>query len=218
MTEEEKKENRKDNLIDWLKTILIMLLIFLVGYLLNQFVVSNNPISGNSMQPNFQNGERVMAVRHAAIKRGDVVIIDAPDKPGEMYIKRVIGLPGEKLVSKNQQIYIDGYKLPQPWLKQARKLIDTEKGFKGLHYSTTQKFDLKLLAQTNAFSENTPSSDLAYIQKTGRIPKGTYFVMGDHRSISNDSRYIGVIPRSKIVGVVKLRYWPLNKINLVNNK
>lgn len=42
--------------------------------------------------------------------------------------------------------------------------------------------------------------------------------MGDHRSISNDSRYIGVIPRSKIVGVVKLRYWPLNKISLVDNK
>lgn len=210
--------DRKDQIIDWLKTIIIMLLIFLAGYLLNTFVLSNNPISGDSMQPNFQNGQRVIAVRHAQIRRGDVVIIDAPDKPGEMYIKRVIGLPGEKLVSKNQQIYINGNKLSQPWLDQARRMTDHQKGFAGLKYSTTQNFDLKMLAKTDQFAENTPVKDVDYILKTGRIPKGTYFVMGDHRSISNDSRYIGVIPKSKIVGVAKLRYWPLNKINIIDNK
>lgn len=214
----EEKIDRKDQIIDWLKTIIIMLLIFLAGYLLNTFVLSNNPISGDSMQPNFQNGQRVIAVRHAQIRRGDVVIIDAPDKPGEMYIKRVIGLPGEKLVSKNQQIYINGHKLSQPWLTQARQMTDHKKGFAGLKYSTTQNFDLKMLAKTDQFAENTPAKDVNYILKTGRIPKGTYFVMGDHRSISNDSRYIGVIPKSKIVGVAKLRYWPLNKISIIDNK
>lgn len=214
----EEKMDRKDQIIDWLKTIIIMLLIFLAGYLLNTFVLSNNPISGDSMQPNFQNGQRVIAVRHAQIRRGDVVIIDAPDKPGEMYIKRVIGLPGEKLVSKNQQIYINGNKLSQPWLDQARRMTDHQKGFAGLKYSTTQNFDLKMLAKTDQFAENTPVKDVDYILKTGRIPKGTYFVMGDHRSISNDSRYIGVIPKSKIVGVAKLRYWPLNKISIIDNK
>ena len=55
---------------------------------------------------------------------------------------------------------------------------------------------------------------LKYINKTNRIPKGTYFVMGDHRSVSKDSRYIGTIKRKNIVGVVKLRYWPLNQIKV----
>ena len=59
------------------------------------------------------------------IKRGEVVIVKAPDEPGALYIKRVIGLPGEKIVSKNNQIYINGKKLAQPWLAQGRKMEDT---------------------------------------------------------------------------------------------
>ncbi|MCT6889698.1 MAG: signal peptidase I, partial [Lactobacillus sp.] len=56
------------------------------------------------------------------------------------------------------------------------------------------------------------SAQLKKMKKTNEVPKDSYFVMGDHRSVSKDSRYIGAIPRSKIEGVVKYRYWPLNRI------
>lgn len=176
------------------------------------FVLSNDRVSGTSMQPNFENNERVISVRHAQIKRGEVVIVKAPDEPGALYIKRVIGMPGDTIVSKNNQIYINGKKLSQPWLKQGYKLIDHEDGLDGTKYSQTQDFTLSSLAKTQNYQRFYTKKQLKQMQKTNKVPKGTYFVMGDHRSVSKDSRYIGTIKRKNIVGVVKLRYWPLNKI------
>ena len=62
------------------------------------------------MEPNFEQGDRLIAFRHAKIKRNDVVIIKAPDAPGEFYIKRVIGLPGDSVAVKNNELYINGKK------------------------------------------------------------------------------------------------------------
>lgn len=190
---------------------------FLVAFLaifwgLFTFVLSNDQVSGISMQPNFENNERVISVRHAHIKRGEVVIVKAPDDPGAMYIKRVIGMPGDTIVSKNNNIYINGKKISQPWLKKGYKMIDNEDGFSGTEYSQTQNFTLSSLAKTKNYARFYTQKQLKQMQKTNKIPKGTYFVMGDHRSVSKDSRYIGTIERKNIIGVVKLRYWPLNKI------
>nr|WP_236629297.1 MULTISPECIES: signal peptidase I [Lactobacillus] len=180
---------------------------------LNTYVLANCTVSGISMEPTFDNGERVVAVRHAQLKRGEVVVVDAPDEPGALYIKRIIGMPGDKLVSKNNQIYINGKKINQPWLKAGWKLTDNgEDGFTGTKYSQTQNFTISSLAKTANYRRFYTTKQLKTMQKTNRVPKGTYFVMGDHRSVSKDSRYIGTIKRSKIVGVVKFSYWPLNKI------
>ena len=165
------------------------------------------------MQPTFETNDRVIALRHAKIKEGDIVFVDAPDEPGALYIKRVIGLPGDTIVSKNNQIYINGKKLNQPWLKAGQKLIDNgEDGISGTKYTNTQNFTLSSLAKTQNYRQFYTSKQLKEMQKTNKVPANTYFVMGDHRSVSKDSRYIGTIPRSKIVGVVKMRYWPLNHI------
>ena len=168
-----------------LDVVIIWAVLMGIFFLLFRFVLSNDTVSGPSMEPSFENGQRLISVRHAAIKRGEVVIVKAPDEPGALYIKRVIGLPGEKIVSKNNQIYINGKKLAQPWLAQGRKMEDT-----------------------------ATDTSFAAINQQNRIPKGTYFVMGDHRSVSKDSRYIGTIKRKNIVGVVKLRYWPFNQFKV----
>ncbi|WP_369823577.1 signal peptidase I [Lactobacillus sp. HT06-2] len=198
----------------WWVEFLAFLAILWGGLLaLNTYVLANCTVSGISMEPTFDNGERVVAVRHAQLKRGEVVVVDAPDEPGALYIKRIIGMPGDKLVSKNNQIYINGKKINQPWLKAGWKLTDNgEDGFTGTKYSQTQNFTISSLAKTANYRRFYTTKQLKTMQKTNRVPKGTYFVMGDHRSVSKDSRYIGTIKRSKIVGVVKFSYWPLNKI------
>lgn len=208
------KDNNKFGLKDFLQIAVIFLIAMGIYYALFTFVLSNDTVSGISMQPNFENGERVIAVRHAKIERGDVVIVNAPDEPGAEYIKRVIGMPGDKIVSKNNQIYINGKKISQPWLTKGFKLTDNEDGFTGTKYSQTQNFTISSLAKTANYKKYYTSAQLKEMQKTNRVPKGTYFVMGDHRSVSKDSRYIGTIAKKSVIGVVKLRYWPLNKIQV----
>ena len=194
-----------------LDIVIIWAVLMGIFFLLFRFVLSNDTVSGPSMQPSFENGQRLISVRHAQIKRGEVVIVKAPDEPGALYIKRVIGMPGEKIVSKNNQIYINNKKLSQPWLTQGKKMIDAGSD---TFYSATQNFTMKSLARSRQFQQYYTKSQLNFINKYNRIPKETYFVMGDHRSVSKDSRYIGTIKRKNVVGVVKLRYWPLNEFKI----
>ncbi|WP_070489540.1 signal peptidase I, partial [Lactobacillus sp. HMSC08B12] len=115
-------------------------------------------------------------------KRNDVVIIKAPDQANAMYIKRVIGLPGDTVQSKNDALYINGKKTAQPYLNNKYKKADR---LAGVNYTSNFKIKLK---------------------------KNQYWVMGDHRDVSKDSRYFGPIKRSKILSKAVLRYWPVTQI------
>ncbi len=213
VTEEQNKQEEHGVLKWWLEVIALTAIILGIFFTLNRFVFDNCTVSGISMQPTFENNDRVVAMRHAKLSRGEVVVVDAPDEPGALYIKRIIGMPGDKVVSKDNQIYINGKKIKQPWLKAGRKLKDNgEDGFSGTHYTDTQNFTISSLAKTNNYKQFYNAEQLQTMRRTNRVPKGTYFVMGDHRSVSKDSRYIGTIKRNKIVGVVKWRYWPFNRM------
>lgn len=158
-------------------------------YLLFTFVLANESVSGLSMQPTFENNDRLIAVRHTNLQRGDVVILKAPDNPGAFYIKRLIGMPGDTVSSKNDITYINGKPLREKYLDEYKNSLP-----KGQLY--TNNFSLKKLFNVS------------------RVPKNSYFVMGDHRNISKDSRIIGFIKKKDIVGEVKLRYFPINKIQI----
>lgn len=173
----------------WLQTFAMALVFVGIVTLLFTFVLANDQVSGPSMQPTFEGNDRVIALRHGHVDRNDVVILNAPDEPGVLYIKRVIGLPGETVESKNDVMYIDGKKIAQPYLKNSLMKGDEARG------------DL----YTDDFT----------LQSKGlgkKVPADSYFVMGDHRDDSKDSRMFGYVKRSAIVGVVKFRYWPLNRL------
>ncbi|MGQ5708450.1 signal peptidase I [Lactobacillus sp. PSON] len=172
---------------DILEVIILVLIFMGIYYSLFNFVFSNDTVSGPSMQPNFESNDRVITVRHSDIHRGDIVVIKAPDQPNALYIKRVIGMPGDTISFKNDQLYINGKKQNEPYLDSGKKLYSM-----GQIY--TNNFSLKSRGLGN------------------KVPKNSYFVMGDHRNVSNDSRMFGYVKRSGVIGVVKLRYWPLNKI------
>ncbi|MGN1407986.1 signal peptidase I [Lactobacillus sp.] len=192
------KADKKQTQSSWLKELWQTAAIFLViaglyYFIFSQFL-SNDVVSGPSMQATFQNGDRIVSVRHAAISRFDVVVLKAPDEPGALYIKRVIGMPGDKIRYQNDQLYVNGKKVSEPYLKEGKKL-----------YSPNQQY-----------TTDYANSRIKVDGHTITVPKGKYFVMGDHRNISKDSRLIGYIDKDAIVGLVKFRYWPITKIEWFN--
>lgn len=172
---------------DILQVAIIVVAIWAIFGIVFKFFLSNDTISGPSMQPNFEDGDRVISLRNAKLKRGDVVIVKAPDEPGSFYIKRIVGMPGDSLEYKNDQLYINGKKVAESYLTQGKKEF-------------TQPGQL--------YTENF-SLQSKHLGK--KVPKDSYFVMGDHRNVSKDSRYFGYVKKSGIVGKVIWRYWPLNK-------
>lgn len=105
------KAAENESLGKWLLQVFVMAAILLgIYYLIFSFVLSNETVSGPSMQPTFENGDRIIALRHTSLKRGDIVILNAPDEPGALYIKRIVGMPGDSITYKNDQLYLNGKK------------------------------------------------------------------------------------------------------------
>ena len=175
-------------LMSWIVPIAIGLLLAL---LINQFAFQFVRVDGPSMQPNLQNNERVVCLKQAKIHRGSVVVFDANGVDPQVsvkteYVKRVIGLPGDTVEAKNGNLYVNGKKVDQSYISKSERS------------SGTGTWTLHSISQENSWVLHNG----AY-----KVPKGEYFVLGDHRSVSNDSRYWGFVPKSKIVGVVKVGFW-----------
>jgi signal peptidase I len=112
--------------------------------------------------------------------RGDVVVFKYPDEPDRDFIKRVIGLPGETLELRNKKVYINGQPIDEPYvhfLEGARE------------------------------AQEITSYDVRERYGPVKVPEGQYFVMGDNRDNSQDSRYWGFLPRSYIKGRALMIYW-----------
>jgi signal peptidase I len=114
------------------------------------------------------------------VRRGDIVVFKYPDEPERDFIKRVIGLPGETLELRNKTVYIDGKPLEEPYV----------------HF----------LTPASEGSEVT-SQDVRERYGPVTVPAGQYFVMGDNRDNSQDSRYWGFLPRSYVKGKALMIYW-----------
>ena len=175
-------------LMSWIVPIAIGLLLAL---LIKQFAFQFVRVDGPSMQPNLQNNERVVCLKQAKIHRGSVVAFDANGVDPQVsvkteYVKRVIGLPGDTVEAKNGNLYVNGKKVDQSYISKSERS------------SGTGTWTLHSISQENSWVLHNG----AY-----KVPKGEYFVLGDHRSVSNDSRYWGFVPKSKIVGVVKVGFW-----------
>ena len=141
-------------------------------------------VSGASMYPTLHNGDRMVLSKVGDIHRFDVVILKAPDENVE-YIKRVIGMSGDTVEMKSGVLYINGKKVDQPF-------INTE----------------ALVKQTVFMDDFTLES----LTGESKVPEGKYFVLGDNRGVSKDSRMIGFIDRSAIEGKAVFTIWPFGRI------
>ena len=114
------------------------------------------------------------------VERGDIVVFKYPDQPDRDFIKRVIGLPGETIELRNKKVYVNGNPLDEPYV----------------HF----------LEAAHGSSEVT-SFDVRERYGPVTVPAGQYFVMGDNRDNSQDSRYWGFLPRHYIKGKALMIYW-----------
>jgi len=168
------------------ETLEIVLVAVITVVVVRNFLIQPFLVSGASMEPNFSSGDYLLidevSYRFREPQRGEVVVFHYPGDERVYYIKRIIGLPGERIVVNEggitifNQEYQDGFKLEEGYLPL------------GLGTSGREEINLK---------------------------DNEYFVLGDNRNYSFDSRSWGNLQKSEIVGLVRLRLWPLNEVRAV---
>lgn len=190
---------KKTVIREYLVTILLALIL---AFFLNNFILQFAKISGRSMEPSFYDGEIVLLSRlnrtfKRQYERGDVIVFEVHNDGFELpedllgfmseedradyennkslFVKRIVGLPGEKISILNDGIYIDGLYFKEDYL---------EEGVMTTSYDSIEDY---------------------------LIPEDRYFVLGDNRGNSTDSRMIGAIKEGTIQGKLTYRIYPWNK-------
>ena len=155
----------------WLHEIVISLgiSVFIIVFLYQPVKVE-----GTSMLPGLADQERIFinkfAYRFEAIERSDLVVFRYPGDPSKNYIKRIVGVPGDRIEIRNGAVLVNGSRLVEPYLP----------------------------AQ---FRDERSMGEIV-------VPAGNYFVLGDHRNLSSDSRDFGPVERGAIFGKAVFAYWP----------
>ena len=169
--------------LSWVRDLTFSVLIAVV---LIVFIYQPVKVEGTSMEPGLTDQERIFINKFTYefhlgdIERGDTVVFLYPNDTSKSYIKRVIGLPGDRVHIDAGQVYVNGRPLAEDYVPR--------------EYRDTISWP----------------SDAQGVDRV--VPEGNYFVLGDHRSQSSDSRAWGFVPRGDIYGKAVFVYWPLDKM------
>ena len=178
------KANFKKELYSWGKSIIFALILVMVC---RHFIFSPIAVKGESMSPTLEDKNKVVISKLSSVNRFDIVVLQAPDRD-EYYIKRVIGVPGDRVQVKDDILYINDKAYKETYVKKDHSNILTHK--------LTGDFELQ-----DFTGEKT-------------VPEGFYFILGDNRWKSRDSREYGFISAKSIIGEVKFQYYPLQDIGI----
>jgi len=174
-----------NELVSIIFAVLVAVLIFLA---LRHYVLQPFQVEGSSMEPQLHNQDQMVMLRNNEIERFDVVVFPDPRGSGDSYVKRIIGQPGDELYFSNDTLYINNQAVEEPYLEPLKS--ETEGKF-------TEDFSLwDTLGLT-------------------QVPEGYYFVMGDNRPYSGDSRQFGLIQSEDIQGVTNFVYFPFERFGKI---
>jgi len=166
-----------------LEVLEVALIAIVSVFLIRTFLVQPFLVSGASMEPNFSNGDYLLideiTYKFRQPERGEVLVFRYPNNESTFFIKRAIGLPGERVVIEEGKVQVfnsenpEGLSLKEYYLQQG--------------VETSGKVDVML-------------------------KEGEYFVLGDNRSASFDSRSWGVLKTKEIIGLARVRLWPISDL------
>jgi len=166
------------NALSWIRDLFFSVLIAVI---LIVFIYQPVKVEGTSMMPSLTDQERIFinkfTYRFGTIERGDMVVFWFPLDKTKSYIKRIIGLPGDKVLVENGAVIVNGKPLDETYVPDEYR-------------------------DHNSYPEV-------------EVEPGHYYVLGDHRSSSNDSRSWGTVDRDFIYGKAVFVYWPLAKMGRV---
>lgn len=170
--------------LELIKTIAVVVI---VAFLLKTYLIQTFIVDGQSMEPNFHDGEYLLvdklSYRISKPNRGDVIVFIPPAEPDKDYIKRIIGLPGESVEILGGSIYINGQIIEEDYI------------------------DPNDIIRTNSVKPEFKTV----------LKDSEFFVLGDNRNNSKDSRIIGPIPREKIVGRTFVILYPISTARIVSH-
>ena len=194
--------------------------VFFIVLILRSFIVEPFKIPSASMMPTLLIGDFILVnkydygirlpvlntkiVENKTPKRGDIVVFRYPKDPSIPFIKRVVGLPGDKFHYQDKILTINGEPVEQLKIG-AYSAVGAGKMMDGAILST------ELLENAQHEILRLPFRPSQNVE--GIVPKGHYFVLGDNRRASNDSRDWGPVPAENVVGRAWVSYWPLNQFN-----
>lgn len=194
-------------LAEWGTLILFMIALFASRY----FLWDPVSVDGHSMDPTLQHQEKLVMLKTTAIDRFDIVVASETDSNGKekLIVKRVVGMPGDTIRYENDVLYINDQEVDEPYLDEYLAAFQTDKLQE--EYAYNKQF--QAVAQSaEAFTQDANG----YVDFTVTIPEGQYYLLGDDRLVSLDSRSVGTFSREKIKGEVVFRIWPFNRIGTVD--
>jgi len=155
----------------------VVVLLFIIFFLYQPVKVE-----GGSMEPGLEDQERIfinkLVYRFEGIQRGDIIVFRYPRDTHKSFIKRVIGVPGDRIRISYGHVFVSNQELAEPYVP----------------------------------ADYLDASSYAEIV----VPNNAYFVLGDHRSMSRDSREFGPVMRSYIYGKAVFGYWPMDKLGILH--
>lgn len=181
---QEEKIDLKKELFSYIKIIVITVLVVLGC---KQFLFAPIKVQGASMYPTYEDKDVIIVSKTSKIERFDQIVFQSPIED-ELYIKRVIGLPGDTVEMKDDVLYVNGKAYEESYVNRQTEEL-----------RTTENFTLEAL-----LGEAT-------------VPKDTYFVLGDNRLKSSDSRHYGFISHEAVYGESKLTVYPFSHL-LINQE
>jgi signal peptidase I len=215
--------------------------VILVVFLLRSFLVEPFKIPSGSMIPTLLVGDFILVNKYTygirlpvanlkvlevnEPKRGEVMVFRYPENPSLDYIKRVVGVPGDKVAYINKQLSINGQPVPMV------PVSDYPYADAGLNYAPTKEYREDLSGHQHAILINPDSVpvQLATVRQFPHreeceyneqgfictVPEGHYFLMGDNRDSSSDSRYWGFVPERNIVGKAFMIWWNFSDLGRI---